>query len=144
MSFLWWALTDGNTASLWVGVPFAAAAAVFWCFLSGPVHIRIPALARFFIFFAWQSLLAGTDVALRVMRPGLPIDPAMISLPFRLPEGPSRFFLVGAMNLLPGTLSVKVAGDMIEIHVLDKRGPVLDKVRLLENRVAAVFGHAIA
>lgn len=78
------------------------------------------------------------------MRPGLPIDPAMISLPFRLPEGPSRLFMAGAMNLLPGTLSVKVAGDMIEIHVLDKMGPVLDKVRLLENRIAAVFGYAIA
>lgn len=144
MYFIWWALTDGSTYSLWAGLPFAAFASVFWCFLSAPVPVRLVALARFLIFFVWQSLQAGVDVALRVMRPSLPIDPAVISIPFRLPEGPARVLMADTLNLLPGTLCVRISGDMVEVHVLDKKSPTLDKARRLEDRLAAVFGHAIA
>lgn len=143
MAFIWWVLTDGNTGSLPAGLPFAAAAAVIWCYLSRPVPFRIGALALFFVLFVWQSLQAGIDVALRVMRLSLPIDPAIISIPLRLPEGPSRVFLADTLTLMPGTLTVQIGGDFVEIHVLDEKGPVLERTRLLENRVAAIFGHVI-
>jgi len=143
MIFIWWVLTEGDTGMLLAGLPFAAAAAAFWCFLSSPVPVRIGALSLFFIYFVWQSLRAGIDVSLRVMRPSLPINPAIINIPLRLPDGPARVFLSDTINLMPGTLTVMITGDMIEVHVLDENAPSLERARLLENRVAAVFGHVI-
>ncbi len=144
MTFIWWALTEGDSGSLWAGLPFAAAAAVFWCLLNSPIPVRIGALSLFFIYFVLQSLKAGIDVSLRVMRPSLPINPAVVDYALRLPEGPSRVFLSDTLNLMPGTLNVKMSDESLEIHLLDADVSSLDKIRNLENRVAAVFGHQIS
>lgn len=140
MSFIWLALTDGDRGSLWAGLPFAAAAGAAWAALAGRAGISLPGLALFSVFFAWQSLLAGIDVAWRVFSPSLPVRPGFADVRLRVPEGTARVFMVDVLNLLPGTLSVEISGDRLRLHVLDESSPLESKVRLIEERAAAVFG----
>lgn len=139
MTLIWLVLADGNAGSLLAGLPFAAIAAALWLALVGRANINLRALALFSFFFAWQSLLAGIDVAMRVFRPGLPVNPAVMGVRLRLPDGASRVFLAAVTNLLPGTLKVDVSGDTMELHVLDETAPLSGKMRQIEDRVAAIF-----
>lgn len=137
---IWWSLTDGDAGSLLAGLPFAVLGAVIWSLLGSPPPVSFRGVAAFVPFFAWESLQSGLDVALRVFNPRLPIAPALIIIPLRLPESASRTFLAGALNLLPGTLSVEIMGDALEVHILDENDSVMRKLSMLEERVAGVFG----
>lgn len=137
---IWWSLTDGNSGSLLAGLPFAAIGAVIWSLLGSPPPVSVRGTAAFVPFFAWESLQSGLDVAFRVFNPRLPIAPAFIILPLRLPESAPRTFLAGALNLLPGTLSVEINGDLIQVHVIDENGGAMRRLKMLEERVAGVFG----
>jgi multicomponent Na+:H+ antiporter subunit E len=141
---IWWSLTDGDTGPLIAGVPFAFLGAAIWSLLGGPPPVSLRGIAVFVPFFAWESLQSGLDVALRVFNPRLPIAPAFLVVPLRLPESASRTFMAGALNLLPGTLSVEIKADVLEVHVLDANGGVVRKLGALEKKVAGVFGLRLA
>lgn len=137
---IWWSLTDGDTGALFAGLPFAVIGAVIWSLLGSPPPISARGLAAFVPFFAWESLQSGLDVAFRVFNPRIPVAPAFILVPLRLPESAPRTFLAGALNLLPGTLSVEINGDLIQVHVIDENGGAMRRLKMLEERVAGVFG----
>jgi multicomponent Na+:H+ antiporter subunit E len=44
------------------------------------------------------------------------------------------------VSLLPGTASVRLNEERLKVHVLDRQLPVMEKLRELEDRVAALFG----
>lgn len=95
-------------------------------------------------FFLLTSLRGGTDVAWRALHPRLPIDPALLRHPLRLPEGTGRTFLVNALSLLPGTVVVDVEGATLVVHTLADRRRAAAGLVALERRVAAVFGIQLA
>jgi multisubunit Na+/H+ antiporter MnhE subunit len=41
--------------------------------------------------------------------------------------------------LLPGTLSTAIAGQKVVVHVLDMGRPFEHDLKIIENRVAAIF-----
>jgi len=139
---LWVLLTGGPAASWVVGAP-AVLAAVFLAQRlrpSGPARLRpLPALA-FLPYFAGQSLRGGWDVARRALHPALPIAPAQITYPCRLPVGTARRFFVNAISLLPGTLYLDEDADGLRLHVVDRDQPVMAELGALEARVARLFG----
>ena len=52
--------------------------------------------------------------------------------------------LADVLSLLPGTLSTAFDGDALLLHVLDERQPAERQVRVLEERLAAVFAVPLA
>lgn len=142
VGILGWAFVEGE-----VGNPVLAGAAVLggvlvslatlprgrWCW-------RLAGLARFLPFFLEESLRGGADVAARAFHPRLPVLPGTIDYALRLPEGPARVFFVTVLNLLPGTLSAGLRGDVLRVHLLHRGLPARGRIEALETHVADLFG----
>jgi multicomponent Na+:H+ antiporter subunit E len=139
---LWVIVSEGDVESLVVGVPLALLAALIslrmypdrlsgWNLVGG---------LRFAVYFFTQSFMGGIDVAIRAMKPSLPLDPGNVFYRVRLPSMASRILFVNTVSLLPGTLSSELDGDVLVVHVLDKSRPVQADLALVEERVGGMFG----
>ncbi len=142
---VWLGLTEGDLKAWGLGLVVAVLAAWASLALPGarPWRWKLPGLLAFIPFFLWHSLRGGVDVARRAYLPRLPLDPALVEHPLRLPDGPSRIFLVNTVNLLPGTLSAELRGNLAVIHMLDASLPAIRELQLLEAKVARLFGETL-
>ncbi|CAM5454831.1 MULTISPECIES: Na+/H+ antiporter subunit E [unclassified Thauera] len=141
---LWWTLSGGE--GLLFGLATASLAAALSLRLTPPATHRLHArrIPRFAAFFLLQSLRAGWDVARRTLHPALPLDPGLLNMATRLPEGAPCWWLMLVISLLPGTLSVRRHGNSLEIHCLDAGLDVDADLRQAETQVARLFGLTLA
>lgn len=109
-----------------------------------PLSLVWRELLKFTPFFLWRSLQGGADVAWRAFHPSMPIVPAVIDYPLRLPRGLPQVFLANIVSLLPGTLSATLDGPALKLHVLDSRGDFMTELKALEQRVARMCGVLLA
>jgi len=139
---LWWVLSGADADSWVVGAPAVMTATLFSLTLPAREPWRWSPLGAisFALFFLWQSVRSGIDVAQRAFHPRLPLDPAVVDYPLRLSEGSACVFLINAISLMPGTLSAELDDRHLTVHVLDRSMPVVDGIRALESRVAGLFG----
>lgn len=104
----------------------------------------VPGLVRFAAVFVIGSLEGGVDVARRALAPGLPLTPAVVRYPLRLPAGPARNLFMGTLSLMPGTLSVDLDGADLAVHVLvGSIDEVTRRCRELEAHVARALGETL-
>ena len=59
---------------------------------------------------------ANFDLAVRVLSPSLPIRPAMVEVKTRLKSPLGKMLLANTITLTPGTLTVDVIDDRLQIH----------------------------
>jgi len=139
---LWWILSEGDPRGFWFGAMAAALVAWFGTHVAADsaYRVRWRALPGFAVFFLAQSVTAGVDVALRLLRPSLPIRPGEITLTTRLPGGAPQGLLANTLSLLPGTLTLSLHGDKLVLHGLDLDMDVEASVRQVEGRIARLFG----
>lgn len=112
------------------------------------------------LWFLWQSVLGGVDVAVRSLRRPVRIDPTVVRAPIDLPEGHARQLAMVLMNLMPGSMiqrttddagatalvttdpdsaAICVSPQQVELHTL---APELDPARQwkqLQHRVSRAF-----
>ncbi len=138
-SLIWWILTDGNIHSWWIGVPAVVLAVWVSIRLGLPVQMNGYAILKFIPFFFMRSLLGGIDVARRAYHPMLPIAPAFIEYPLRIPPGLPRVLMANIASLLPGTLSAGINQDILTVHVLDCRNDIYPELAEVEQHVARIF-----
>ena len=141
---LWWVLAGGRADSWGVGGASVILALAASLVLLPPAKGRFSplGLAAFVGFFLVQSVKGGIQVAAMALRPRLDLAPAMLDLPIALPPGPARVLLVNTLSLLPGTLSVRIEGDQLRRHVLDRRLPIMEELRAAEAAIARIRGPA--
>jgi len=137
---VWWMLTDGATDSWLVGTPVILVATMISLLLLPPFLWSLTGILRFVPFFLSRSLYGGVDVARRALHPRLPISPGLFDHPWRLPPGLPRIFMANTVSLLPGTLSLELGANCLQVHVLDDRKDFLSELEKVEQRVAAMFG----
>ena len=139
---IWVIAAEGDLGAIAAGLPVAIAGATLSVALSPGTFssISLPGAARFVRFFAIQSVLGGIDVALRALRPSLPLDPAIVRYPLRLREEWPRVLFVNTISMLPGTLSSRLEDAAVEVHVLDCSRPVVSELAAVEERIADLFG----
>lgn len=95
---------------------------------------------RFAAVFLTESLKGGVDVAARVLRPRVPIAPALIDYETSLlGETQARAFFVLCVSLLPGTLVASIEDDRIIVHALDAGEQVPQDLVRLEKIIADLF-----
>lgn len=97
-------------------------------------------LIRFLPYFVWNSLRGGVDVAVRVLHPQLPIEPALVRYELRLRDSAARVLMADTVTLLPGTLSADLDDHVLVVHVLNAGAPFDEVLEVLEQRVADLFG----
>lgn len=141
LAVLWTLFTGARVDSWIIGGPVVAAAAATAVLLTPHPRWRgsVRGLLRFGPHFVVASILGGVDVAWRSLHPRLPIHPQLIEYQFRLPPGAARVFFISIVSLLPGTVSADVRGDRLQVHVLDCRGPIQQRLAALERVVASLF-----
>jgi multicomponent Na+:H+ antiporter subunit E len=124
------------------GVPFVILATFASLTLTPTRCWRIRSLGavRYAWYFAHQSILGGIDVALRAIRPSMPLDPELVEYRMRLEPEHARVLFADTVSLLPGTLSTGFEGDRLTMHVIDCGLPVEQSLRDVEDRVADLFG----
>jgi multisubunit Na+/H+ antiporter MnhE subunit len=137
----WWVLTSGATDSWIIGVPAILSALYidFRFFRSPGIRWSWGALLSFAFFFLKSSITSGLDVIRRIYHPRLPLMPAMIVYPLQLESSAAIILFVCTVSLLPGTLSTAIVGQKVVIHVLDLGRPFEQDLKIIENRVAAIF-----
>lgn len=138
-TLIWWVLTDGAVDSWWFGVPAIIAALIISIKLVAPTHLIWYALVKFMPVFIARSWLGGVDVARRAFDPKLPIAPVLIHYTLQLPPGLSQVAVANTVSLLPGTLSTKLEGNCLSVHVLDGQSKYLEEIKLLERHVGRIF-----
>ncbi|MEZ5536268.1 MAG: Na+/H+ antiporter subunit E [Thiolinea sp.] len=144
MLALWLLLASGDFASLLLGIPFIALA--WWSYRlqkrvsPQSLSFSLPGAVRFLVFFLWESMRGGLDVASRVWRPHIPLAPDFIEYRLIFPEGPVRALFLYTISLLPGTLSVIVdENDRLQVHTLDASGDLQHELARLETRICDLF-----
>ena len=139
---IWWVLTLGDVDGLVFGAIVTTLAAGYSVRLFPPSSYRLRPLGllAFLGYFLSRSVVAGLDVARRLLSPALPVKPGEICITLNLPAGSPRWLLANTLSLMPGTLSVLIEGDRLILHCLDISAPVNEDVRATERQVARVFG----
>ncbi|WP_051295224.1 Na+/H+ antiporter subunit E [Azonexus hydrophilus] len=144
-ALLWLAAAEGNL-NAWplalAGVAGATAASLWLLPAKTLLPISAGGLLRFLVWFVRQSLAGGIQVAGLALQRQPALRPALIEVPLTLPPGLPRLLFTAALSLMPGTLGVRLQGDTLLVHVLDRRQPLADDAARLANRVAAVFREA--
>ena len=144
LSGAWIVLTDGVVISWVVGMPTVIAATTTSMFLLGhrEPRLRLHKLPSFAVFFAFESIRSGLDVAFRAFHPRLPIRPGCLRAPPGATHRSGRGLVAATVNLLPGTLTIEDEAGHMLIHVLDTSRNNLKDVGELRQRVATLFVHS--
>jgi multicomponent Na+:H+ antiporter subunit E len=139
---LWWLLAGGDAPSWIVGGPVVLAATALSLRLrpERSWRWRRAGVLPMAWFFLRESVRGGFDVALRALRPSLPLNPGVLRFRTRLPAGSPRLFFVGLISLLPGTLVIGFEEATLQIHALEAGPGAKEGLLALEHRVAALFG----
>ena len=76
-------------------------------------------MIRYLGYFLSSLVIANLDMARRVLSPSLPINPALVEIHTELTSDLGRMLLANSITLTPGTLTVDVTGDRLQVHWID-------------------------
>ncbi|MEL6965460.1 MAG: Na+/H+ antiporter subunit E [Pseudomonadota bacterium] len=139
---LWWFFTTSHESWL-VGLPCVLLAACLASLADDtPLAVRPARLPRFLVWFVFQSIRGGIDVARRALTPSLPVTPCLVTYRSALPPQ-ARPWLAITITLLPGTLAARLSGDLLEIHTIELSAAVEADIEQAEQRIAALIGPGI-
>ena len=141
---LWIVLIGLEPVDLAVGVFVAAAATWTSLRLLPPWSqpLRLAALPGLALRFAWQSVVAGIDVARRAFAPRLRLRPGFVIYPVRYPPGPARNTFASVTSLLPGTVPAQDDEEGLHYHCLDVGQPVAEQLAAEEDALSRALPRA--
>jgi multicomponent Na+:H+ antiporter subunit E len=123
--FAFWLLLSGHYDFWFIGLGFiSSASAVFLARRMGIVDAEglpldlVPGLLRYAPWLFGTVIQANFDVARRILHPRLPITPTVIRVPAKQRTAPGRVSYANSITLTPGTISLEVSDDEIEVHAL--------------------------
>lgn len=144
---LWVLLAGTGLSGLPAGIVAASIAAWVSLMLQRPgiERIRFVPLIRLILRMLFESVLAGTDIARRVLDPRLPLNPGFIRYTPTLAPGAPRAVFSTMTCLVPGTLTVGPAPDgALLVHSLDVAQYTAAGLARDEATLLSVLGRAQA
>ncbi len=116
-------------------------------YLRSPIiHPKKLAYSLYYILFLFVEIIkANIDVALRVIKPVIPINPGIVKVKTKLKSPMGRLLLTNSITLTPGTLTVDIDGDTLYIHWIDVKdkeesGATERIVSNFEKYLEVIFG----
>ena len=104
-----------------------------------PVHLTFTALL-YWPWLGWQIVKANIDVARRILAPGLPISPTVVKVKASQKSEVGKVMYANSITLTPGTISMRLEGDEIEVHALTREAAEELRQGEMDRRVSAVEG----
>lgn len=144
-----WLLLSGHYTPLLLGFGVASCALVVLISArmdvvdreGHPIHLGPRALTYWPWLFV-EIVKANIDVAKRIVDPKLPISPTMLRVKASQKTEVGRVIYANSITLTPGTVSVELEGDMIEVHALTVEGAEALLEGEMDRRVTAMEGLA--
>lgn len=139
---VWWVMIGGDPSGLMFGVAIVVPVSILSCrfYPASGYRLHLTGTLAFAGYFMVRSALAGVDVARRLLAPAVNVNPGYLTVATCLPGGSPRWLLANTLSLMPGTLSVQLQDDRLELHCLDLSLPVAEDVRITEQKVAGMLG----
>jgi len=127
---LFWVLLNGSLALGTLGVGVVAAGVVTFMFMDGLSFFSgwrwtpksFVTTILYILYFLKELVKANVSLALVVLNPRLPIEPAIVRVKTKLTHPVGRLLLANSITLTPGTLSVEIKGDTLYIHWVVAKG----------------------
>lgn len=138
---LWVALAGTDPASWVLGAPAVALALFAFAALppSSADPPRLGALGRLIGFFLVETVRGAVDVGVRALAREPAVRARVVPWRTRLRTDAARLTFVHGVSLIPGTLTARIEGDALEVHVLDERSSWREGLAALETRIAAAL-----
>ncbi len=140
--FVWLMIAGWDPKDLPVG--FIAACGACWTsLLLAPQRkwrLRYAPTVELLIRFLRGSIVAGFDVAMRVLRPDMHLAPGFVTASLIASPSYSRDAFCLYQSLQPGVLPAGAEGDVLMLHALDTGNPIPEIVAQDE----ALFERAVA
>ncbi len=96
-------------------------------------------LGRYLVWLVYNVVKANVEVAVMVLRPSLPIRPAMLTLRTELRSELAQVLVANSITLTPGTITVDLQNGEYLIHAIHPRSAKSVTEGELQNVVAAIF-----
>jgi len=150
LGYLTWTLLvwplDYQHALVGIFVAGLVAALTGDMFTQRPSHFKQPVRYLWFccyiLVFLWECLKANIDVALRVLSPGLPINPGIVKIKTNLKSDTGLTFLANSITLTPGTLCVDIDAKegILYIHWIDvKEKDILRATEVIAGKFEGIL-----
>ena len=142
-----WLLWSGHYGLLLLGLGAVSLALVLWLSLrmrivdeeGAPIHLPL----RLLLYLPWlvvEIVKANVDVALRIVRPGLPISPRLIRVRAGQHTDVGRVIYANSITLTPGTVTIDTEGDDITVHALTREAAEGVLSGAMDRRVRRIEG----
>lgn len=122
-----WLLWSGIYQPLIIGLGVASCVAVVLISRSmgivddegAPIHLTL-GLLTYIPWLTWAIIKANVDVALRILKPSLPISPRLIRITPGQKTDVGLVVYANSITLTPGTVTCEAEGSEFVIHALTK------------------------
>lgn len=85
-------------------------------------ELRVMATIRYLGWLLVEIVKSNLDVARRVLSPSLPISPTVFYVPASQATDLGKVIFANSITLTPGTVSIDIGDDEIEVHALSREG----------------------
>ncbi len=144
--FVWTRTTNVNNL-LVTGALALTVSLIYRDYLVMPIlHPKRIGYSLFYIVILFIEIVkSNIDVALRVIRPVIPINPGIVTVKTKLKSPMGRLILTNSITLTPGTLTVDMVDDTLYIHWIDVKdkeetGATEKIVSNFEKYLEVIFG----
>ena len=126
---LLWVLLSGQYSPLFLGLGLASVAFVAWIVWrmeradGARLEVRLRSLAtlRYGVWLFGQIVRANIEVARLALSPRMRVCPVVLRVPARQRTELGRVLFANSITLTPGTVSVHLGEDEVEVHALTER-----------------------
>lgn len=150
----WLVLSSSEAASLIVGIPSVAFAALVAARVgraaagpqarTGADRAALSVVVPLFLFRLLTDVFSSSwSLALQVFRRSLRIDPGLVEYELSLASPEARAAFMNSVTLTPGTLSGTLDGAVVTVHALDRGSRVVPELERLEARIARLYGESL-
>ena len=145
--FALWLLLSGHYVPLLLGLGALSALLVVTIALrmdvldreGYPIHLSPKALL-YWPWLGWEIVKSNVDVARRILSPTLPISPTVIRLKASQKSELGKVIYANSITLTPGTVSIDIDGDKIEVHALTREAAQALRTGDMDRRVTRFEG----
>lgn len=100
-----------------------------------PFHLRFMGVLSYWAWLIKEIILSNIDVTRRILHPGMPISPTIIKVRCTQPDDLGRVIYANSITLTPGTVSLDVNENVIEVHALSREAAEALKAGEMDRRV---------
>ena len=103
-----------------------------------PVHL-LPMILSYWPWLLWEIVKANLVVARCILTPSLPVNPTLIKVKASQKSRLGKVIYANSITLTPGTVSMEVSGDEIEVHALTNAAAEALQAGEMDRRVRRLY-----